>query len=50
MSAKDVGIELSDTENDSDAPVPRPRKAIKSKKAIRKDVATSLQMNGKVTS
>ena len=47
-SAKDVGIQLSDAENEE--PVPRSRKAIKSKKAIRKDVASSLQMNGKVTS
>jgi hypothetical protein len=47
-SAKDGSIALSDVENE--APAPRSRKVIKSKKAIRKDVASSLHMNGKVSS
>ena len=47
-SAKDGTITLSDVEND--LPAPRSRKITKSKKAIRKDVASSLQMNGKVSS
>jgi hypothetical protein len=36
-------------ENDAPVPAPRSRKVMKSKKAIRKDVASSLQMNGKVS-
>ena len=48
-SAKDGTIILSDVENEP-PPVPRSRKYMKSKKAIRKDVASSLQMNGKVSS
>ena len=47
-SAKEGSIKLSDVEND--APAPRARKVMKSKKAIRKDVASSLQMNGQVSS
>ncbi|KAF8806326.1 hypothetical protein BYT27DRAFT_7295447 [Phlegmacium glaucopus] len=47
-SAKDGSIKLSDVEND--APAPRSRKFMKLKKAIQKDVTSSLQMNGKVSS
>lgn len=47
-SAKDGSIKLSDVENE--APAPRSRKVVKSKKVIRKDVASSLQMNGRVSS
>ena len=47
-SAKDVGIQLSDVENDVSAP--RSCKVMKSKKVIRKDVASSLQMHGEVSS
>jgi len=41
-------IKLSDEEDD--APAPQARKVMKSKKVVRKDVASSLQMNGKVSS
>ena len=47
-SAKDGSISLSNVEND--APVPWSHKVMKSKKAIWKDVTSSLQMNGKVSS
>jgi len=47
-SAKDGSITLSDVEND--LPAPQSCKIMKSKKAIHKDVTSSLQMNGKVSS
>ncbi|KIM42669.1 hypothetical protein M413DRAFT_26688 [Hebeloma cylindrosporum] len=47
-SAKADSIALSDVENEE--PASKSRKVVKSKKAIRKDVASSLQMNGKVSS
>jgi hypothetical protein len=49
-SAKDGSIILSDHDVENDGPAPRSRKVIKSKRVIRKDVASSLQMNGKVSS
>lgn len=49
-SAKDGSITLSDVENEEPAPRLRKVMNLKSKQAIRKDVASSLQMNGMVTS